>query len=134
MVPKVLALAVVFDHLRVVLPPVLPVVVVASPPFPRTVAATLAVFAVGGETAPVIIAAASPLACRIRAHHLSGPELRGLECPLAVPAAAFFHEARCRRSQRPTFRNCCRVCTASPPMGLLPDVIAGRNAVALSRR
>jgi len=61
----------------------------------------LAVFGVGDEAAPVIIAAATPLACRIGAHNLPGPELRRLKCPLAIPAAAFFHEARCRRSQRP---------------------------------
>jgi hypothetical protein len=61
----------------------------------------LAVFGVGGEAAPVIIAAASPLACRIGADRLLGPELRGLECPLAIPAATFFHEGRCRRSKKP---------------------------------
>jgi hypothetical protein len=96
-----LALVVVFGHLRVLLPATLPVVVVPNSPFPRTVAAPLAVFRVGGKAAPVIIAAASALACRIGAHSLSGPELGGLECPLAIPAAAFFHEGRCRRSQKP---------------------------------
>jgi hypothetical protein len=101
LVSELLALAVVFGHLRVVLAAALPVVVVSGPPFSRTIAATLAVFAVGDETAPVIIAAASPLACRIGAHNLPGPELRGLECPLAIPAAAFFHKARFRRSQSP---------------------------------
>jgi hypothetical protein len=101
LVPEVLALTVVFGHLRVVLPATLPVVVVPNPPLPRTVAAPLTVFGVDGKAAPVIIAAASPLACRIRTHSLSGPELRGLECPLAIPAAAFFHKARCRRSPGP---------------------------------
>jgi len=58
----VLALAVVFGHLGVVLPAALPVVVVPSPPFSRTVATPLAVLGIGGETAPVIIATSSPLA------------------------------------------------------------------------
>jgi hypothetical protein len=57
-----LALAVVFGHLGVVLPAALPVVVVPSPPFSRTVATPLAVLGIGGETAPVIIATSSPLA------------------------------------------------------------------------
>jgi hypothetical protein len=75
LVPEVLALAVVFGHLGVILPAALPVVVVPNPPFPRTVAAPLAVLGISGEAAPVIIAAAPPLARRIGAHNLPEPEL-----------------------------------------------------------
>ena len=100
MIPEVLALPIAFGHLRAVLPATLPVLVVPNPPFPRTITAPLAVFGVGDKAAPMIIAAAAPLAYRIRADSLPGPELRGLECLLAIPAAAFFHEGRCRRSQR----------------------------------
>jgi hypothetical protein len=70
-----LALAVVFGYLGVVLPAALPVVVVPSPPFSRTVATLLAVLGICGEAAPMIIATAPPLACRIGAHNLPGPEL-----------------------------------------------------------
>jgi hypothetical protein len=68
-------MAVLFGHLGVVLPAALPVLVVSSPPFLRTVAAHLTVLDIGGKAAPMIIAAPPPLACPIGAHDLPGPEL-----------------------------------------------------------
>ncbi len=76
---------------RVFLPVLLPVIGIAGPPFPGTIAADLPVFGIGGYFGAVIIGTATALAVGLAANGLAALELRRLEDLLAVEATPFTH-------------------------------------------
>jgi hypothetical protein len=134
-----LLLAVSLGGGGILLPILLPVRGIAGAPFPKTVAADVAVFGIGSEFTAVIIGATTALAVGFAADRLAALELRRLEILLAVEATPFTHMngvVSSRQTSSPVaseFRNCCRVATASPPMASLADYITGENAVVLNR-
>ena len=71
----------------------LPVVGIAGAPLARTVAATLAVFRIGGDLLSVVFGAALPLASHSATDRLPRLKLRRLEDLLAIAATPFTHTA-----------------------------------------
>ena len=84
----------------------------------------------------VIIGAPSPLAVRFAADRLTGLELRWLEDLLTIATTPFDHTGvvPLKTDQGKSFRNCCRVGTASSPMAVSSNNKTGGNAVVLDRR
>ena len=99
----------------VLLAVLLPVTGMAGAPLPRTVAAHLAIFRIGGDLLSVVVGAALSLTLGSAADCLAWLELRWLENLLAVATAPFTHTGVVASGYR-RFRNCCRVRTASPPV------------------
>jgi len=79
--------------------------------------APLPIHRVADDLPPMVIVTASPLAGWITTSSLSRLKLGWLKCNLAIVADPFSHEPVLARPSK-EFRNPCRVCTASPPMGL----------------
>jgi hypothetical protein len=79
----------------------LPVIRIAGPPLPGAVAANLAVLRIGCDFLPVILGAALPLACLLAADFLARQKLRRLKGLLAIAAAPFRHNSRCRTMPYP---------------------------------
>src|SRR6266852_145863 len=136
-VAGLLLLTVAFDHSGMITAVALPVIAMASAPLAWAVAADLAILGIGGNLLSVILGATFSLTGRIAADHLAWLILRWLEKLLTVAATPFIHNRRCltqpaaRRKPRESrayshrnrgpaapfsFRVCCRVPTASPPM------------------
>lgn len=126
-VTGLLLIAIVLNGSGVLFPILLPVIGIADTPFARTVPAYLAVFGIGGDLRFVIFGAPPPLALRSAAYRLVRLELRWLEAPLAYAATPFVHRDVVALDPADgivsRFRNCCRVLTASPPMG--PTTLPG---------
>ena len=99
-------------------------------PFALAVADAFGVLGIGLDLGAMVVGAALALAIRLAADGLSGAESKGLEGLLTVTAGAgrqiifsgdwFNGNPPGEQMSQAEYRICCKVPTASPPMGLLP--------------
>jgi hypothetical protein len=138
LIPLPLALPVPLRPRRIVLAYLCPVIRVLRTPLLGAVQTHLPIHRVGSDLPAMVIVTASTLAGRIATDSLSRLKLGWLKRTLAIAADPFSHEPvlACHSVRLPDeqFRNSCRVRTASPPMGRLPNYKTGENAAVLFRR
>ena len=79
-----------------------PVIRMAGSPFSGAIAANIAVLRIGGNFLAVVFRSALSLACQLAADRLAGLKLRKLKGLLAIAAAPFRHNSRCRTMPYPS--------------------------------
>jgi hypothetical protein len=127
LIPLPLALPIEFRPRGIVLEQLRPVIRMFRAPLLRALQTHLSIHRIGGDLPPMVIVTTPSLADWIAAGGLSRLELGWLKRTLAIAANPFSHEPvlACHGIRLPDsswhpaakFRNSCRVCTASSPLG-----------------